>query len=187
MAIIKVAAYPGQVVVLQAVEGISNLHTVMFSPIGGVTGVAEAVSGSEHLAIGVARGTVQSGKLARIVTEGFVSGVICGAAVQAGDRLTITSLTSGPALGSGAGLVMPFNTITPAGLVAGTAVGTISGVLTSANMMLSGFAGGIISGYASDTISGSLTGIAFNTGRVLGRALTSGVVGSGIQMYVCVE
>jgi hypothetical protein len=71
-------------------------------------------------------------------------------------------------------------------------------VLLSGNTLL--WAGGAASGitgvqapqFSSGQIagpisSGSFVGIAFNTGRVLGRALTSGGIGSGIQMYVCLE
>jgi hypothetical protein len=172
MAIIKVTAYPGHIAVLQAVEGINDLHAVMISPLGGV---AEATSGQGWRGVGIARGTVLSGQLARVMTHGIISGVICAAAVQAGDRLTAEGNTSGPGLASGPGLVTPFNTITPAGSLGGNSL--VSGLQA---------ASGIISGIAT-IVSGTFTGTAFNTGRVLGRALTSGGVGSGIQMYVCVE
>jgi len=60
------------------------------------------------------------------------------------------------------GKVTPFNTITTSGLVSGIQV-----------------ASGIISGYASIN--------AFNTGRVLGRALTSGGSGAAIQAIITLE
>ena len=230
MAIIKVMAYPGQIAVIQSVEGISNLHAVMISP----PGVAEATSGQGWRGLGIARGTVVSGQLARVMTHGMISGVICAVAVQAGDRLMAEGNTSGPGLASGPGLVTPFNTITPVGAISGYVTGVISGYIDAAISgyvpapkmdLASGLVGGALTVQASDGAlgwvsglasgltgirapqfssgsiaaqftsgsiasifnSGLFVGTAFNTGRVLGRALTSGGIGSGIQMYVCVE
>jgi hypothetical protein len=131
-------------------------------------------------------GDVLSGQPARVVTHGEVSGLICNAAVTVGDRVT----------GAISGRVTPINTITPAGAVSGYipagATGLMSGVTGAAHSILSGYAGGLLSGAVTITVppvfsSGSFVGTAFNTQRVLGKALDTGLgAGSGIRVLVAI-
>lgn len=179
---------------------ISDLATVELTPgaASALRQVKMGTTGDEHLGVGVARGGVSSGALVHIITHGFASGVkVATSAVQAGDRLMIAT----------SGRVNPLNTITPAGypLVSGEGYalvsggGVISGLtangwITSAaiaggasGLIISGYARMNISGYARMNISGAFVGTAFNTGRVFGRAITSGGSGIGIQMLVTLE
>lgn len=162
MPLLRIQSYPGFKQVFIAGEGIADLATVELLP--GARQVRMGQTGDEHLAAGVARGSAVSGALARVITQGIVSGVKTALAVQAGDRLTIAT----------SGRVVPLNTIQPTA-VSGAIFGLTSGVQV---------ASGIISGYTSIIASGQPIGAAFNTGRVLGRALTSGLSGLGIQMLV---
>jgi hypothetical protein len=166
MALVRIQREHGVKHIFTAAEGIGNLATIEIIP--GTLGQAQVkmgTTGDEHLAAGVAIGAVTSGKLVWAVTQGIISGVKTAQAVNAGDRLAIAT----------SGMVTPFNTITPAGSLGGG--GLVSGLQA---------ASGIISGYATLT-SGTFTGTAFNTGRVLGKALTSGLSGLGIQMLVSLE
>lgn len=160
MPLLRIQSYPGFKQVFIAGEGIADLASVELLP--GERQVKMGAGGDEHLAAGVARGSAVSGALVRVVTEGIVSGVKTAQAVEAGDRLTIAT----------SGVVTPLNTITPAGSLGGG--GLVSGEQA---------ASGIISGYATIT-SGTFTGTAYNTARVIGKALTSGLSGLGIQMLV---
>lgn len=160
MPLLKIQSYPGFRQIFIAGEGIADLASVELLP--GERQVKMGAGGDEHLAAGVARGSAVSGALVRVVTEGIVSGVKTAQAVEAGDRLTIAT----------SGVVTPLNTITPAGSLGGG--GLVSGEQA---------ASGIISGYATIT-SGTFTGTAYNTARVIGKALTSGLSGLGIQMLV---
>jgi len=180
MPLIRIVKDRGIKHVVIAAEGIADLATVEIVP--GSVGQAQVkmgTTGDEHLAAGVSRGSAVSGALVRVITQGIVSGVKTAIAVNAGDRLTIAT----------SGVVTPFNTITPAGSLGGG--GMVSGLLASGAMAsgtvgTGGFSGFITSGYATIT-SGTFTGTAFNTGRVIGKALTSGLSGFGIQMLVCLE
>ncbi len=177
MALLKIQTEQGVKRIFIAAEGISDLATVELSP-GGARYVAMGSTTNQHLVAGVARGLAASGQLIWVVTEGFVSGVKTNQTVNAGDRLAIAT----------SGRVTPFNTITPTGYP------LISGSLLMSGYFASGFLSGVLSGYGYPTsgfvqanISGAFVGTAFNTGRVLGKALTSGLSGLGIQMIVSVE
>jgi len=163
MPLLKIQSYPGFKEIFIASDTISDLATVELV-VGPGRRVAMGSTTNQHLAAGVARGAVVSGALARVVTHGIVSGVKTDRDVNAGDRLAIAT----------SGVVTPLNTIQPTA-VSGLIGGLVSGVQT---------ASGIISGYASIIASGDPTGAAFNTGRVVGKALTSGQSGLGIQMLV---
>jgi len=167
MPLIRIQTSPGVRQIFIAGEGISDLATVELLP--GERQVRMGSTGNEELAAGVARGTVVSGALVRVITQGILSGVKTALAVQAGDRLTIAT----------SGVVTPLNTIQP------TAVsGPI--VLTIASGLLSGVASGLQGPLSGAVIiaSGDPTGMAFNTAKVIGKALTSGLSGLGIQMLV---
>lgn len=132
------------------------------------------------IAFGAYSGTV-SGKIIRVVTQGIVSGVICGADVAVGDRLMLAS----------AGRVMPLNTITPVGGISGgvsvnLASGLVGGGVTlQATAGALGWASGSASGLTGVSfVSGRYVGTAFNTARVLGKALASGAAGRGIPILV---
>lgn len=169
-----------------ASDNIADLAALELVP--GERQVGMGATGNEHLAAGVSRGSANSGKLVRVITQGIISGVKTAQDVEAGDRLTIAV----------SGFVTPLNTITPVGAISGYipsgATGLISGISAS-GMIASGtwgFSGFIASGFATISTpsifsSGAFTGTAFNTGRVLGRALTSGLSGLGIQMLVSLE
>ena len=174
MPLLKIQSYPGFKQVFIAGEGIADLATVELLP--GERQVRMGHTGNEHLAAGVARGEVASGALVRVVTQGIVSGVktALDAEVLAGDRLTIAT----------SGVVVPLNTIAPY-----AASGNIYGTLASGSVRVSFVSGeallsGVVSGSAFIVASGAPLGTAFNTGRVLGKALTSGGSGTGIQMLV---
>jgi len=171
MALLKIKNQGNIKQVFVAAMTISDLATVELSP-GAASALRQVTMGSDsnpHLAAGVARGGVSSGDLVHILTHGFASGVVVAtSAVQAGDRLQIAT----------SGRVNPFNTITPAGYPLVSGGGLVSGLQA---------ASGIISGYATVNISGAFVGTAYNTGRVLGRALTSGGSGIGIQVLVTLE
>jgi len=173
MPLLRIQKYPGFTQVFIAGEGIADLASVELLP--GERQVKMGATGNEHLAAGVARGAVVSGDLVRVVTQGIVSGVKIAAQVDAGDRLTIAT----------SGRVTPLNTIQPtavSGAIGGLVSGlTVSGWLTSGNWEASGL---VLSGYATIIASGDPTGAAFNTGRILGKALTSGLSGLGIQILV---
>lgn len=172
MPLLKIQSYPGFKQVFIAGEGIADLATVELLP--GERQVKMGATGDEHLAAGVTRGAVGSGDLTRVITQGIVSGVKTADRVDAGDRLAIAT----------SGRVVPLNTIQPTA-VSGAVGATISGVVASG--LWSGLASGlqpVLSGYTTIVLSGQLGGMAFNTGRVLGKALTSGLSGLGIQMLV---
>lgn len=172
MSLLRIQSYPGVRQIFIAGEGIADLATVELLP--GERQVKMGATGDEHLAAGIARGTVVSGGLARVITQGIVSGVKTADRVDAGDRLTIAT----------SGRVVPLNTIQPTA-VSGAIGALISGVVASG--LWSGLASGlqpVLSGYTTLVLSGQLTGMAFNTGRLVGRALTSGLSGFGIQMLV---
>lgn len=169
-------------------EPIGGLAVVCAST--GGRSVKEGTSTNQELVVGVAPAVVASGVRCPVITHGIVSGVICGAVVSAGDRVTCTNLTSGGGLASGAGKITPINTITPAGAVAAPKINLVSGA---------GLAGNIVAadGQALATISGgglmsgitgvqapAFTGTAFNTARVVGKALDNGGIGSGIRLLV---
>ncbi|GAJ03299.1 unnamed protein product [marine sediment metagenome] len=174
MPLLKIQSYPGFRQVFIASDTISDLATVELV-VGPGRRVAMGSTANQHLAAGVARGAVVSGALVRVVTHGIVSGVKTDRDINAGDRLAIAT----------SGMVTPLNTIQPTavsgdirGLVSGL---TVSGWLASGDWTASGL---VLSGYAAIIASGQLIGAAFNTGRIVGKALTSGESGLGIQMLV---
>lgn len=125
------------------------------------------------VAEGIASGGVASGDPVRVVGFGVVSGVICAAAVSPGDRVTGTEMTSGAGLASGKGKITPINTISPV-------IDLISGTLANGGVGVDDTALSLTSGVLS-----GVTGVrAWNTGEVLGKILTSGGVGSGVQLLV---
>ena len=205
MALLRIQQEQGVKHIFIASDNISDLATVELLP-GTARYVAMGSTTNPHLAAGVARGSATSGELVRVITQGFVSGVVCAAAVQAGDRLTIAI----------SGRVTPLNSITPAGAISGYITGAISGFVPAPTInllsgtiasgavvvgaaglaTLSGAVTGVVGvqspqfssgGFAGNFNSGGFTGTAFNTGRLLGRALTSGGIGSGIQAFICLE
>ena len=202
-------------------EPIGGLAVVCVST--GGRSVKEGTSANQELVAGVAPAVVASGVRCPVITHGIVSGVICGAVVSAGDRVTCTNLTSGGGLASGAGKVTPINTITPLGTISRVSglISTVSGSVTRVSgsvVLLSGnLLSGLVSGYVGvmgkDLITpGGLTsgvtgflgevpiftgltplfsgavpdfaGTAFNTARVVGKALDNGGIGSGIRLLV---
>jgi hypothetical protein len=179
MPLLRIYRQPNFQQVFIASEAISDLATIEISTVG-ARYVQQARDTNPERAVGVARGGVSSGQLVRAVVEGIVSGVICAAAVNAGDRLMIAS----------GGKVTPLNTITPAGAVSGYApINLISGGVGSGNVTVGigalGNTSGILSGLGGVVFSSGLfAGTAFNTTRVMGKALTSAGVGSGLIMYV---
>lgn len=170
-----------------AEEPIGNLCVVALGTTGRSIKIAQSTN--PELVGGVAVGAALSGKLARVVTHGIVSGVLTGDIVSAGDR--VTSFTSGR--------IQPLNTITPTG-----AISRVSGAILLASGLMS-----ILSGYASGhvgvegaslinpggLISGvtgflgeipTLTGTAFNTQRVLGKSLDNVASGLGCRVLVAI-
>jgi len=162
--------------------------------------VKEGVTAFQERARGVVLAAVLSGNLARVVTHGIISGLICASSINAGDRVAIAN-SSGYAhasgLVSGHGMITPFNTITPSGSLTRVSgfITLVSGSLVGASGFYSGFIGidgtslfghgGLISGVTGFTGEApTFTGTAFNTGRVLGMALQSGGFGSGIRVLV---
>jgi len=176
--------------------------------------IREGVTAYQERGAGAVIGEVASGKIARVVTHGIVSGLICVAAVSLGDRVTIANASGHGTLSglvSGHGMITSLNTITPVGSVTAASgiISLVSGFITLASGALpgtsglySGFIGidgatlfghgGLISGVtgftgAAPVFSGSVptfTGTAFNTARVLGKALESGGIGSGIRVLI---
>lgn len=185
---LKVGA-PLDVVVLISEEPVSKLATVYISA---GQRIKEGTTANREAGVGVVLSAVASGKIARVVTHGIVSGVICISSVLPGDRLACAN-SDGPGLASGAGKVVPVNTITPTGTVAAPKINLITGALQSGNaglaLMVSGadsalqFPGGAASGITGVQIP-AFTGSGFYTARVIGKALTSGGFGSGIVMLV---
>lgn len=178
MPLLRIQSYPGIRQIFIAGEGIANLATVELFQ--GGRQVKMGATGEGHLAAGIARGAAVSGDLVRVITHGIVSGVEIGSGytVNLGDRLTLAV----------SGKVIPLNTIQPtavSGAIGGLVSGlTVSGWLTSGDFTASGL---VLSGYATIIASGQLTGAAFNTGRVLGKALISGGSGAAIQMLVSLQ
>lgn len=185
MAVIKITVTPtGERLVYVAEEAISHMATVMIG--ANTRQVAKATTAGALKTVGVAVGTAVSGALVRVVRDGYVSGLICAFAVQMGDRLIAAQKTSGPGLASGPGLVMPDR------LGVSGYIPSISGFLDFiSGAMADGQIG--IDGTALSRSSGILSGVTgfrvvsqpvFSSGliaSILGKALTSGGVGSGIQ------
>jgi len=166
MPLLRIDHYPGVKHIFIAGEDISDLATVEL--VAGERLVRMGSTGNECIAAGVARGAVVTSALVRVVTQGILSGVkvASGYTVAAKDTLAIAT----------SGCVVPFNTITPL-------INLLSGTMASGAVGVDGQAlvgtSGLISG---------VTGIVpFSTGRVLGRALTSGASGFPLQMLVCLE
>ena len=179
MPLIRIQSYPGVRQVFIASEEISHLAVIAINETG-PRYVELGTNADQAKVCGVAYGAVSgivSGQVIRAVTQGIVSGVALATDVLAGDRVTCAS----------AGLITPINTITPAGAISGYipagATGLTSGIQA---------ASGVISGFATIATpsifsSGAIVGTAFNTARVLGKALASGFVLSGhtVPILVC--
>ena len=191
----------GQKLIYVAEETISDLATVCIGTES--EKIVEGTTAKQPQVAGVAIGQIASGSLGPVLTQGIVSGLICGIAVNQGDRVTCLNnpALSGAGLASGPGLIGPFNTITPAGAISGYVpnisgwINLISGGVASGNVTVGvGFlasTSGLVSGLGGVDIitqpifsSGFFVGTAFNTARVLGKALASGGVGSGIPVLV---
>ncbi len=86
-----------------AVETITQLRTVQLAS-GYTRSVMEVVSGYPELGAGVAAESIASGDLGRIITGGYVSGVICASGVSFGDILQVLAASG---LSSGTGHVAP--------------------------------------------------------------------------------
>lgn len=162
MPLIRIQKDRGVKHVFIAGEGIADLASLEL--VAGERQVKMGVTGHEHLAAGVSRGSSVSGALVRVIAQGIMSGVkiASGYTVAYGDRLMLAT----------SGAVRPLNTLT-ANLISG-----------------GGASGGLVIDSQFAATSGALTGVntGINTGRILGRALTSG--GSGmpaIQMMVSLE
>ncbi len=202
-------------------EPIGGLAVVCIST--GGRRVKEGTRTTQELVVGAAPSAVTSGVRCPVITHGIVSGVICGAVVSAGDRVTCINITSGPGLASGAGKITPINTIIPVGAISQVSglidpvAGTISRVSGSMTLVSGALLSGVTSGYvgilgaalmtpgglvsgvtgflgevptftgAAPVFSGAVptfTGTAFNTARVVGKALDNGGIGSGIRLLV---
>lgn len=87
--------------VFTGIGPITQLRTVQLA--SGVARVEEATSGYPELGLGVAAESV-SGDLVRVITGGYVSGVICGSGVTPGQILQVFAASG---LGSGTGHVAP--------------------------------------------------------------------------------
>ncbi|GAI69127.1 unnamed protein product [marine sediment metagenome] len=167
MPLLRIDSYPGVKHIFIAGERIADLATVELLP--GERQVRMGSTGNECIAAGVARGTVASGALVRVVTQGIVSGVktASGYTVEAKDTLAIAT----------SGCAVPFNNLT---------ANLLSGAPTSGGIAID--EGEFV---ATSGPHAALSGQAVNTniaaGRVLGRALTSGASGYPIQMLVCLE
>lgn len=181
MSLIKIQTEQGIKRVFIAGDGIADLATVELLP--GPRQVRMGVTGNEPLGVGVARGAAVSGALVRVVIEGIVSGVKTADLVAAGDRLTIAH----------SGCVVSLNSITPGGAISGyVPINLASGAGVSGGVGVGGLGLSCTSGPLSGVIgaifsSGAFVGTLFYTGRVLGKALTSGLSGLGIQMLVSRE
>lgn len=145
--------------------------------------VKEGTSTTQHLVAGVNIGGALSGKPVRVVGAGIVSGVICAASVAVGDRLTCANVTSGGGLASGAGKVTPLNNVRVSGSIL-----LASGLMTNTSGLISGHVG--VQGLSLINPGGLISGItgflgeSFNVGRIVGKALDAGNMGSGIRMLV---
>jgi len=209
MPLVKVRVTPtGEKNVYVAEEPISHLATVMIG--SDARQIAKATTAGVIKSVGVAIGNAASGGIARVVDRGLVSGLICAFPINMGDRIIAANKTSGPGLASGPGLVVPDNLAVSGWIpnISGNVSGyiphisgwlnLISGVGTQGGVVLDStrLAGtsGNISGVGGLEIitqpifsSGQfavLTQPIFSSGLlapVLGKALTSGGVGSGIQ------
>jgi len=103
MAITIIKGPEGIRTVFSAVETITQLRTVQIAS-GFTKSIKEVVSGYPELGLGVAAESVASGDLARIITGGYVSGVICASGVTLGQILQAFAASG---LGSGTGHVAP--------------------------------------------------------------------------------
>jgi hypothetical protein len=121
MPLIKIEHEPNQKISVIAAEEIAHLAVVDVSPVGS-NYVALGSDTNPQRVAGVAWGSQSgsvSGKMMRVVGGGWVSGLVCGVAVNAGDRLQAAS----------GGRVQP---ATRMGLTSGiqTASGIVSGSVT---------------------------------------------------------
>jgi hypothetical protein len=179
MPLLRVQHYPGFKQVFIAAEAISRLAVIEVS-LAGARYVKLGTDTTPERVIGVAIESVSSGQLLRAITHGVVSGLICGGTVNAGDRLGLAS----------GGRVQALNTIPLSGYVAAPLLDLVSGGVASGSVTVgigalactSGFVSGL-TGIRSPQFSSGLV----QTGRMLGRALTSGGVGQGIQAMVSLE
>lgn len=183
MPLVRIQHYPTTTQVLIASENISHLAVLELSPAG--MNYCRVGAANPELVCGVAWGAVSgktSGQVVRVVTAGFVSGLVCASNINAGDRVMLAS----------GGRITTLNSITPAGAVSGfVPINLVSGGFASggvgigAGPALGNSSGNIISGLTGAVFSSGLfAGTAFNTGRVLGKALASGLGLSAIPVLV---
>lgn len=181
----KIQSYPGFRQVFVATEEVSHLCAIAIAySADGVNRVDLGEEATQAKAGGIAYGARSgaiSGQLIRVVTQGIVSGVILGADCLVGDRLMLAS----------AGRLMPLNTITPIGAVSGRIIinlvsgGPGGGLTVQASDTALGYSSGLVSGITGALFtSGAFAGTAFDTARVLGKALSSGLAGKGIPVLV---
>ena len=101
MAITIIKGPEGIRTVFTGIGPITQLRTVQLA--SGVARVEEVTSGYTELGLGVAAESV-SGALVRVITGGYVSGVICASGVTPGQILQVFAASG---LGSGTGHVVP--------------------------------------------------------------------------------
>lgn len=173
MALVVISEKAGVREVHKAGEGLSQ-HAVVYLSDAEFVKEVDDTHRPEMVGVGegIISGGVASGDPVRVMGFGVVSGVICAAAVVPGDRVTGTELTSGAGFASGKGKIRPINIMS--GLV-----NLISGTLASGAVGVDGSELSCTSGIVS-----GVTGIYHDTGKVLGRVLTSGGPGSGIMLLV---
>jgi len=191
MPLIRIQRFPGVRQVFIATEEISHLAVIAINETG-PRYVELGTNADQALVCGVAYGSVSgivSGQAIRAVTEGIVSGVAIAVDINAGDRVACAS----------AGKIAPLNTITPVGSISGGVLGFTSGLIAAGatgffsgritSGVLSGVASGfspLLSGSILGSFSGAIIGTSFNTARVLGKALASGIAASGHTVPVLV-
>ena len=175
---LRVQHYPGFKQVLIAADIISRLAVIEISSVG--PGYVDSYGTNPQNVVGVAAGDALSGQPIKAVTHGLVSGVICASAVNAGDR--VGSAVSGQ--------IQSLNTIPVSGFVPAPLLDLISGGVGSGSIVMGASrlacTSGLQSGLTGIRAPQFGSGLAL-TGLVLGRALGSGGVGSGIQVMVEVE
>ncbi len=155
-------------------EPIGGLAVVCVST--GGRSVKEGTSTTQELVAGVAPAAVASGVRCPVITHGIVSGVICGAVVSAGDRVTCINITSGPGLASGAGKITPINTIIPVGAISRVSglISQVSGLISQVSGLISPVAGTI------SRVSGLISPVAGTISQVSGFInLVSGIGAGG--------
>jgi hypothetical protein len=155
-----------------ASENVSHLAVVEISPAG--PGYCRLGTELSAQGVGVAWGAnsgLSSGKVVQVVTTGsIVSGVICASSINAGDRLAVAS----------GGRVTPLNSMNMSARVVANLLSGAGGTVHVDSSALS-YSSGIISGVGGFMFT---SGTTYNTGRLFGKALTSGATNAGIMVFV---